>query len=103
MLRIDPAGEIHAGGTVRMYTKVLDAETPSSGLAVTISYRPQGGSWTVAAPPTYNVAWSYWSSDWTIPGGAVTGLYDVKVDVSDGGGGSASYFELGEFTVVNII
>ena len=81
-----------------MYTKVSDAETASSALTVSISYMPQGGSWTTE-PATYYAALDYWYYEWTIPGGADLDLYDVKVDVSDGDGGAGTVTELGEFTV----
>ena len=83
-----------------MYSRVGDAETLSSELTVSISYRPQGGEWTTEAA-TYNVVWDYWGIDWVIPGDAVPGLYDVRVDVEDPSGGSVSSTELGEFTVMD--
>jgi hypothetical protein len=82
-----------------MYTKVSDAETASASLTVSISYRPQGGDWVTAAA-TYSAPNNYWYVSWAIPEGAVLGLYDVKVDVSDGKGGSASATELGEYNVI---
>lgn len=97
--RLDPGGEIATGCRVRMYTRVSDAETPASDLTVTISYRPQGGDWTTEEA-SYNAMWDYWYVDWVIPGDAVTGLYDVKVDVADPHGGYGTLTELGEFTVI---
>ncbi len=57
--RLDPAGTIARGGTVRMYTKVSDTETASSALNVSISYMPQGGSWTTESA-TYYANLDYW-------------------------------------------
>ena len=97
--RLDPAGTIGTGNRVRMYTRVSDAETASASLTVNISYRPQGGNWTTRAA-TYDAPNNYWYVSWTIPEGADPGLYDVKVDVSDGKGGSATATELGEYNVI---
>ena len=98
--RLDPGGEVDTGSKVLLYSRIGDAETSASDLTVYISYRPQGGGWTTEAA-TYNDAWDYWRIDWVIPGDAVPGLYDVKVDAEDPDEGSTSSTELGEFTVMN--
>jgi hypothetical protein len=119
--RLDPAGTIGRGGKVRMYTNVIDAETASADLIVTIRYRPQRRKWITAAATysapddiryrpqrrkwitaaaTYSAPDDYWYVDWVIPEGAVLGLYDVKVRVSDGDRGSAKAAERGEYEVI---
>ena len=90
---------IATGNRVRMYTKVSDAETASASLTVRISYRPQGGNWTTRIA-TYDAPNNYWYVSWTIPEDADLGLYDVKVNVSDGNGGSATATELGEYNII---
>ena len=81
-----------------MYTQVSDAKTASKDLKVTLSYRPQGGSWTT--PQTlFNSTSNYWYTDWSIPVDATPGLYDVKVLVVNGSGGSASSTITGQFNV----
>jgi hypothetical protein len=92
-------GDVARGKTLRIYSGVSDAETPSQDLTVSISYRPQGGEWTTTQA-SYNPTWDYWYIDWTIPGGATLGLYDVKVDASDPNGGSVSSTVLSQFKVV---
>ncbi len=82
-----------------MFAQITDTETAQADLTVSISYRPKGGSWTTV-PATYHVTGDYWYVNWVIPGGATPGLDDVKVDVSDGDGGSATATELGEYEVV---
>jgi V8-like Glu-specific endopeptidase len=94
-----PGGEVSSGSIIRLYSQVSDAETPASDLTVTISYRPQGGSWTTEAA-AYCATWNFWYYDWSIPGDATPGLYDAKVDVADPQGGSSSSTELGRFKVV---
>jgi hypothetical protein len=78
---LSQGGDITSGKTLRIYYVVSDAQTPSSQLTVSISYRPSGGSWTTV-PATYFQTWDYWYYDWVLPGGATLGLYDVKVDVA---------------------
>ena len=79
-----------------MYSRITDAETASADLdTVDISYMPQGGSWTTVSA-TYNPTYNYWYVDWVIPGGASLDIYDVKVDVSDGDGGTDSKTDIGE-------
>jgi hypothetical protein len=96
--RIDPGGSVDQGIKIRLYARVSDAETDSSELTVRMFYRRQGGSWTEIAP-VYHVTYDYWYYNWDIPGDAVPGLYDVKVDVEDPSGGSAMLTEMGEFSV----
>ena len=96
--RLDPGGEVSTGCRVRMYSRVGDLETPASDLNVSISYRPQGGGWTTEAA-AYHAGSNYWYVDWDIPEEAAPGLYDIKVDVEDPHGGTASSTELGEFTI----
>jgi hypothetical protein len=99
--RLDPAGSINRGDTVRIYTGVSDLETPSDQLTVIIKYKAQSDpSWTNVSTQ-WNPTWSYWYYDWVIPAGATSGLYDVTVEVSDGNGGSALVIEIGEFTVTS--
>ena len=97
---LDPGGLINTGQSVRIFTDISDVETASDVLDVTIGYRVEGGDWTSVAASWESLYGGYWYYDWVIPGGASGGLYDVKVDVLDGSGGSASATELGEFTVV---
>ena len=79
---------------------ITDVETPSPDLTVTISYMPQGDSWTTVAG-TYYAVGNYWYFDWVIPSGATEGLYDVMIEATDGDGGSSSRTELAEFNVVS--
>jgi hypothetical protein len=98
---LDPAGSINTGEKVRIYTGITDAETSSDQLTVTIKYKAQADSvWTITSAQWESNYGGYWYYDWTIPGGASLGLYDVTVEVSDGHGGSASTTENGEFTVI---
>jgi uncharacterized repeat protein (TIGR02543 family) len=99
---LDPAGSINTGEMVRIFAGVSDAETSSDLLSVTISYKAQADSdWTAVSAQWQPHYGGYWYYDWTIPGGATTGLYDVMVEVSDGDDGTASVSEYGEFTVVS--
>ena len=68
---------------------------------MTISYRPEGGSWVDRAASYYS-AGDYWIVDWVIPSYADLGPYDLKVEVWDEDGGFASRTELGKFNVVNV-
>jgi hypothetical protein len=97
--KLATGGDAPRGRTLRMYSRISDAETPSSGLTVSVSYRRQAGSWTTV-PASYNPGQDYWYVDWTISGDAQLGLYDVKVDVIDPNGGSASTTVLNQFNVV---
>jgi hypothetical protein len=97
--RLDPSGNITRGKTVRIYTRVSDAETDVSSLWVRIKYRVQGGSW-VTVTPTYHVISDQWRFEWSIPLDAELGLYDVKVVVKDPDGGRAVKIEKGEFEIV---
>jgi len=82
-----------------MYPLVSDARTESSSLTVAISYKPEGGaSWTTETA-SYYAADDYFYHDWVIPGGAETGLYDVKVEVWDSDGGYSTKTETREFNV----
>ena len=96
---LTPGADIQRGKTVFMYSQISDAETPSNQLTVSISYRLQGGGWTTASA-TYSPGGGYWYVDWVVPGGAAAGLYDVKVEVSDPNGGSASSTQTGRFNIV---
>ena len=96
---LDPGGEVQTGGSVQLQTRVSDLETPTTSLSVTISYRPQGGTWT-SKTTFYNSIYNFWYYDWNIPGDAAPGLYDVKVDVEDLDGGLTTSTKLGVFTVV---
>jgi hypothetical protein len=98
--RLDPAGSVSRTENVRIFTYVSDVETASNLLSVSIKYRAPGAGWVTVSPSWESGAGGYWYYDWLIPKGAVLGLYDVMVDVSDGAGGSASVTEYGEFTVV---
>jgi hypothetical protein len=100
---LTPGGSIATGSTVRMYTGVSDLETASNLLTVQISYKPHSsGSWTTITSTTWlSLYGGYWYYDWVIPGSATLGSYDVKVDVSDPSGGSASNTVSNSFTVVN--
>ena len=97
--RLNPAGTIGIGSTVHMYTHVTDNETDSASLTVNIRYRRQRGKWTTVAA-SYSAPNNYWYVDWSIPGGADLGLYDVKVDVFDGDGSSATATDPGEYDVI---
>jgi len=100
---LDPAGSIKRGESVRIFSGVVDAETPSNQLNVTIRYKAQADSvWTIVSAQWESNYGGYWYYDWTIPGNASLGLYDVQVEASDGNGGSASVTEYGEFTVNNM-
>ena len=78
--------------------KAVDLETDNSALSVTISYG-QGDVWTSPEVATYSIPKDEWSVYWTIPGDAALGLYDVKVEVTDGDGGSFTLEDTGEFDV----
>jgi hypothetical protein len=69
---------------------------------VRLSYRPQGGAW-VTQPAFYSPLYNTWSIYWTIPEDASTGLYDVKIDVSNPTGGSASNMTLGQFNLASVL
>jgi hypothetical protein len=96
---ISTGGNEALGSTLRIYYGISDAETPSSGLTVSISYRTSGGGW-VTKTALYDVPYNYWYFDWVIPGGATPGFYDVKVDVSDPNGGSTSSTTMNAFKLV---
>ena len=66
---------------------------------MSISYRPSLGSWTEVVAE-FNSKWDYWYIDWTIPGGADLGMYDVKVDVDDGDGGIVSRTDTDKLNVI---
>ncbi len=103
---IDPAnqllqqgGNVLYGETIRLYTQISDANTASKNLKVNISYRPQGGSWTTPVA-SYDPTYDYWYVDWSIPLNATAGLYDVKVDVTNGAGVSSTSTIVGRFNMV---
>jgi len=91
---------IIAGKTLRIYTGVSDADTPPADLTVKISYGPSGGSLTEKTG-AYFSAWDYFYYDWVIPIDAATGIYDVKVNVTDPNGGTASSSQTDMFEVVS--
>jgi hypothetical protein len=93
-------GNVKKDKTLRIYSGVSDGETPSIGLTVTTSYRLQGGSW-VSSAAFYNQGQGYWYVDWTIPGDAAIGLYDVRVVAGDPDGGSVMRVDAGKFRVDN--
>ncbi len=96
--RLDSGGNITLGKTVRIYTRVSDAETDASSLWVRIKYRVQGGSW-ITGTPIYSLNKNTWRLIWDIPLDAELGLYDVKVVVKDLDGGRSVKIEKGEFIV----
>jgi subtilisin family serine protease len=101
-VKIDPAGTVNPGETVRILTIATDAETPSDQLDVTIGYKAQADTtWTNVTASWESVWGEYWYYDWTIPGGATAGLYDVMIQVKDPDGGSATQTETGEFNVTS--
>ena len=89
---------ISAGKTLRIYYGISDSETPTADLTVKISYGPTGGSLTEQSA-TYFSTWNYFYYDWVIPSSTTLSLYDVKVEVSDGNGGSATLTTTGSFSV----
>ena len=91
-------GNIATGKTLRIYSWVSDADTAQADLAVSISYRPSGGSW-VPVSPSYESTQGYWYYDWAIPSGTAMGLYDIQVDVVDPDGGTVSSTTMDAFNL----
>ena len=96
---ITPGGDVSTGRTLRIYSGVSDFEAPSANLVVTISFCQNGVTW-ITLPSQYNSEWDYWYVDWVIPGDATAGLYDVRVEAEDGGGGYVVSTHSDRFKVV---
>jgi hypothetical protein len=80
---------------------MIDPDTPVQGLTVEFYLRQSGGDWFTLPAPTCRIDKSWWYADWVVPGGAVAGLYDVRVVVDGGSNPSVTYEEYNEFNVVN--